>query len=119
MMCDHIRRFGQPEYNRVLSSHGARRRALGHTQCQELLIDHGATVGQAKNGAYVFLHHHGDEEATKPGSQEQYERLLTAFGAKAKAPRDCVKYLEGLGYSYGQAKTAVYQYRSRHGLIGR
>lgn len=117
-MCDDIKRFGQPEYNRVLNSHSARRRGLGQTGCQELLIDHGATFGQAKNGAYVFLHHHGDEEATKSGSQEQYERLLSAFGAKARAPRDCVNYLESQGYSYGQAKSAVYQYRSRHGLIG-
>lgn len=117
-MCEDIERFGQPEYNRVLQHHGARRRGLSQSKCQELLVDHGASLSQAKNGAYVYLHHHGDEKANTPGSQEEYERLLKAFGAKSKPPRLCVRYLESQGFSYGQAKTAVYQYRIRHGLIG-
>lgn len=116
-MCEAIKRFGQPEYNRVLDYHGARRRGLGQSECEELLVEHGASQGQAKNGAYVYLHHRGDSEGKVRGSREEYDRLLEKFGARKKSARECVRFLESHGFSYGQAKTAVYQYRYRNGLI--
>lgn len=57
-------------------------------------------------------------------SQDEYNRvlnehsaLLNKFRASQKNPQDCIRYLESLGFIYGQAKTAVYDYRLDRGLI--
>jgi hypothetical protein len=118
-MCQRIRQFGQAEYSRVLDYHGARTRSIGHAECAAILKAHGASAEQAKNGAYVYLHHGDRTVATKSGSRDEYTRLLNSFGASTKRPMDCIRFLERLGFSVGQAKTAVYNYRSERGLIGR
>lgn len=114
-----IKYFSQNEYNRVLDSYSSHARKFGQTKCEEILINHGASLHQAKNGAYVYLHHNGNLGGTLPGTREEYKRILDEFNAKNKTSQQCVKYLESLGYSYGQAKTAVYNYRQDSGLIGR
>jgi len=81
-------------------------------------MENGASAEQAKNGAYVYLHHNGNRNSLQKGSQEEYERILREFGADIKRPRECIKHLEKLGFSYGQSKTAVYNYRKSNGLIG-
>lgn len=111
--------FSQVEYSRLLDSHGARRRGLSQSECEELLIGAGATRQQAKNGAYVYLHHGNCVRARRRGAQSEYEEILSTFGARSKTPQECIRHLEALEYSYGQAKTAVYNYRVKHGLIGR
>lgn len=111
--------FSQEEYCRVLDSHGARRRGLSQSECEELLMGAGATKQQAKNGAYVYLHHGDRVRAGRRGTQAEYEEILTHFGARSKTPQECIRHLEALDFSYGQAKTAVYNYRVKYGLIGR
>lgn len=92
---------------------------MSHTECADLLIQHGASPEQAKNGAYIYLHHRNHTQATRTGTQEEYARLLEEFGAAHKRPIECIRHLEGLGFSVGQAKTAVHRYRSDRGLIRR
>lgn len=111
--------FSQSEYSRVLDSHRARPRGLTQTECENLLMGAGATRQQAKNGAYVYLHHGNNVKAQRRGSKAEYNQLLSNYGATTRQPRECIRYLEKLGFSYGQAKTAVYQYRVARGLIGR
>jgi hypothetical protein len=53
------------------------------------------------------------------GTQDEYDELLENFGARQKRQIECVRHLESLGYSYGQAKTAVYKYRVNRKLIGK
>ena len=110
-MCAPIKRFGQEEYDRVLNTHRARESQLGQAECESLLVEHGADAEQAKNGAYVFLHHPGSRSPTRRGSREEYARLLDHFGAAHRPAAESVRYLERLGFSYGQAHTAVYRYR--------
>lgn len=114
-----LTRFSQEEYSRLLDSHRARQRALSQGECEHLLITAGASYEQAKNGAYVYLHHGSHVTATRRASQSEYDGILNKFGARSKQPQECIQHLEGLGFSYGQAKTAVYKYRVNHGLIGR
>mgnify|MGYP000669196467 CR=1 FL=1 len=116
-MCDPIRYFDQKEYNRVLDSHGARIRGLSQGECESLLMDHGASYQQAKNGAYVYLHHGGGGSATSRTSQDEYARILNRFGAVGKTNLECVNHLQNFGFTYGQAKSAVYKYRQKRGLI--
>jgi len=112
-----IQRFSQDEYNRVLNEHSAKSKGLNQTACENILISAGASYEQAKNGAYVYLHHDGNAKGKIRGSREQYWALLNGFQATQKNPQDCIRYLESLGFSYGQAKTAVYNYRLDSGLI--
>jgi len=111
--------FNQHEYNRFLDSNNARQRKLSHTECEKLLMKAGATKGQAKNGAYVYLHHGSNTMSNLRGSQEEYEQMLKEFGAKSKSPKECIQFLESLGFAYRQSQTAVYKYRVKHGLIGK
>ncbi len=59
--------------------------------------------------------------ATKPGkiSQFTYERLLDEFGAGQRTTSDCVNHLVSMGYSKGQARSAVYRFRQRRGLVAK
>jgi hypothetical protein len=116
---EEIKYGSQSEYNRVLDAYSAQVRKLSQTQCEDILISHGASSSQAKNGAYVYLHHSGNLEGFRTGSREEYKRLLDEFEASSKSSQQCIKYLEGLGYRYGQSKTAVYNYRRERGLIGK
>jgi len=114
-----IQRFSQDEYNRVLDEHSAKSRGLSQTACESILVNNSASYEQAKNGAYVYLHHDGNVKGAIRGSREKYTELLNSFMATQKSPQDCIRYLESLGFSYGQAKTAVYNYRLDKGLIRR
>ena len=111
--------FSQQEYSRLLDGHRARQCDLSQGECEQLLIAAGASHEQAKNGAYVYLHHGSHVTATRRGSQSEYDTILNNFGARSKQPQQCIRHLEDLGFSYGQAKTAVYKYRVSHGLIPR
>ena len=116
---ENIKYYSQKEYNRVLDSYSSRPRKFSQTKCEDILIKHGASLQQAKNGAYVYLHHNGNVGGNLSGKKEEYNRLLNDFGAQDKSSKQCVQYLKSLGYSYGQSKTAVYNYRLDHGLIGK
>lgn len=114
-----LKDFSQKEYSRFLDSNRARQRGLSQAECEQLLVVSGATPQQAKNGAYVYLHHGSHVTAKREGSQSEYEGILDNFGPRSKAPQLCIRHLESLNFSYGQAKTAVYNYRLKHRLIGR
>jgi hypothetical protein len=51
--------------------------------------------------------------AHRKGDAKAYERLLSAFNAAAKPNGECVAYLVSLGFTQGQARNAVYRYRTR------
>jgi len=108
--------FKQKEYERVLDEHKAGANQFTQSQCEKILMNHGTSYEQAKNGAYKYLHHR-DSEASKKGSSEEYDKLLDKFDASRKQPKECIRYLESKGFSYGQANSAVYNYRKRRGLI--
>ena len=112
------KRFTQEEYSCLLDSHNARTLGLSQSECERLLMEAGTTREQAKNGAYVYLHHGENIISSRRGSREEYDRILNDFNAKTKVPMDCIRHLERLGFGYRQAQTAVYKYRERHGLIG-
>ena len=116
-MGDKISFFCQDEYTRVLDAHGARRQGLSQGNCERILIDAGADYGQAKNGAYVYLNHYKHQKMSERACQEDYDQIMDDFNARIRKPQDCIKHLESLGYSYGQAKSAVYKYRVNRGLI--
>ncbi len=111
-------RAAQEDYNRILDSYSARERGLGQVECENVLIKHGASDEQAKNGAYVYLHHDGNSLRTRTGSRREYDRLLESIDARNKKPKECIEFLKSKGFTYRQAQTAVYQYRRREGLIG-
>lgn len=113
-----LRTFSQQEYSRLLDGHNARKRALSQSECEGLLMSTGATKQQAKNGAYVYLHH-GDKVRTgRRGTKSEYEEILNRFDAMSKTSQECIRHLESLDFSYGQSKTAVYNYRVKNKLIG-
>ena len=114
-----LTKFSQIEYSRVLDINCARSKGLSQFECENILIEAGASAMQAKNGAYVYLHHGSSISATRKASQSEYEELINNFGGKEKESKDCIQYLEKMGFSYGQAKTAVYKYRVKNGLIGK
>lgn len=111
-------RFSQEEYSRLLDTHNARLLGLSQSECEQILMGAGATIEQAKNGAYVYLHHGANIISFRRGSRGEYDRILNDFNAKTKAPMDCIRHLEKLEFGYRQAQTAVYNCRKRHGLIG-
>lgn len=111
------KRFTQEEYIRLLDTHNARPLGLSQSECERLLMEAGATRGQAKNGTYVYLYHGANTFSSRRGSREEYDRMLKDFGAQTKAPMDCIRHLESLRFGYRQAQTAVYNYRKRHDLI--
>lgn len=55
--------------------------------------------------------------ASPRGRYEEYERILEHFGASDRANRESVRHLMDLGFSSGQARSAVHRYRERHGLL--
>jgi hypothetical protein len=112
-----VQRFSQNEYNRILDKHSAKSKGLGQTDCEDILTKHGASYEQAKNGAYVYIHHDGNPKGARRGNREEYAGLLNEFKANQKPPQDCIRYLKSLGFSYGQSKTAVHNYRCDKGLI--
>ncbi len=118
-MAKPIQYFSQHEYNRVLDAHSAENRQLSQTECERILMKHGAFPEQAKNGAYVYIHHDGNRGSNRRGTKKEYTRLLDEFDAQDKQPQDCIRYLKALGFSYGQSKTAVYNYRKDRDLIGK
>jgi len=92
-----IVRFSQEEYSRLLDSKNARKRRLSQTECERILMDAGATREQAKNGAYVYIHHGAHIFSHRRGSREEYEQILNDFGAKTKAPKDCILAIGDVG----------------------
>lgn len=110
-------RFSQEEYNRLLDAHNARLLGLSHSECKLILMGAGATIKQADNGAYVYLHHGGNITSSRRGSRGEYDRILNDFNAKTKVPKECIHHLKKLGFRFRQAQTAVYNYRERNGLI--
>jgi hypothetical protein len=112
-----LKYFSQEEYNRVLEKAGGKK--LPHSECVQILMAAGATYKQADNGAYIYLHHGNHLRRSHHGSQSEYERLLDEFGAEERGNMECIRYLESLGFSIGQAKNAVYNYRVKKGLIRR
>ena len=116
-MNEHIQHFRQGEYNRVLDKCNARKKDLSYSECVNILIDAGASYEQAKNGAYVYLHHKNHLNARHNMTQEKYDKILDNFNACNMEPKECIRHLEKMGYSYGQAKTAVYRYRVSRNLI--
>ena len=118
-MNERIQYFSQDEYTRILHQHNARARGLSQTGCEKILIDAGASYEQAKNGAYVYLHHGNHLIANRRTTQDEYDQILDDFDARNMAPKECIRHLEVMGFSYGQAKTAVYKYRVSRNLIGK
>lgn len=112
-----IKKRIQDDYNRILDSNRARAKRLSQSECEEILMSQGISYGQAKNGTHVYLNHGGDISSNRRGSHDEYEELLNRFDACDKQPKECINYLESLGFGYRQAQSAVYQYRVRKGLI--
>ena len=108
----------QIEYNKILDAANARENKLSHTECMKILRKKGYTYDQANNGSYVYLHHKNNITSKRRGSRKEYTRILDSFRAYDKTPKDCIAYLENMGFSYRQAQTAVYNYRKEKHLIG-
>jgi hypothetical protein len=106
-------RGSQAEYNAILDAAKARVRGLSQAECEGILVNRGYTKEQAKNGVYVYLHHGKNLVRKRRGSAEEYREILDAFGAALKEPKECIVHLEGMGFTYRQAQTAVYKYRPR------
>lgn len=118
-MNDKIQYFAQAEYSRILNLNNARERGLSQSECVRILVKAGASYKQADNGSYVYIHHGNYINKFLKGSQSEYFKILDEFGARGKSSQECIKYLENVGYSYGQSKTAVYKYRVKNNLIGK
>jgi len=118
-MNERIKHFSQDEYTRILDQHNARARGLSHSECEGILVDAGASHGQAKNGAYVYLHHENHLIAKRRTTQDEYNKILDNFDALNKTPKECIGHLEEMDFSYGQARSAVYNYRVAKKLIGK
>jgi len=114
-LSDHLKVFNQGEYSRILNEHNGRK--LSYTQCINVLMEYGASYNQAKNGAYIYLHHDSHLVVRLRGSQDHYNQVLDEFNGTTKNNMECIRYLENLGYSQGQAKNATYNYRKSKGLI--
>ena len=116
-MNDQLHYFGQKEYSRILEQNNASVKGLSQTECERILMNAGASHEQAKNGSYVYLHHGNHQQSAIHSTQSEYDTILDKFNASSKRPQECIKYLEEMGYSYGQSKTAVYKYRVKRNLI--
>jgi Holliday junction resolvasome RuvABC DNA-binding subunit len=57
------------------------------------------------------------EKKSVRASGQNYNDILTKFGAEHKPNRDSVRHLESLGYSLSQARNAVYQFRKGKGVV--
>lgn len=116
-MCENLRSFSQSEYTRVLDNHNGSQ--LSNAKCVRLLMEHCASYSQANNGAYIYLHHGAHLIKKQRGSQEKYNIVLDKFKGYLLSNMECIHYLESLGFSHGQAKNAVYNYRKANNLIHR
>ncbi|GBE38692.1 MAG TPA: hypothetical protein ENH35_03155 [Candidatus Moranbacteria bacterium] len=114
-MSDPLKSFNQREYSRILNEHNGCK--LSYSQCINYLMEHGASYNQAKNGAYTYLYHGNHLEVQQRGRQDLYNHLLDKFNGITKSNMECIRYLESLGFSQGQAKNAAYNYRKSKGLI--
>lgn len=112
-----IKKFTQGEYSVILDNHNGRK--LRNAQCIKILMEHGASYNQAKNGAYTYLHHGFYLKTKHKGSQEAYNQILDEINGHEMSNMECIRYLERLGFSQGQAKNAVYNYRKSKDLIKR
>ncbi len=112
-------RRSQAEYNKILDSANARRSGVSQGECERILIEHGCTYEQAKNGVYVYLHHRGNLKRKRRGCTAEYTAILEAFEADRKRPKECIDYLKLKGYTFRQAQSAVYKYRRSKGLTMR
>lgn len=112
-------RNSQQEYNNILDAVNAREKGLSQAECESLLIENGYTYEQAKNGSYVYLHHGNNLTSKRRGSKEEYAHILDSIQAEEKQPKECIAYLEKMGFSYRQAQTAIYNYRKERHLIGK
>ncbi len=107
-------RGDQAEYNRLLDNFGGR--AKTYQECVDYLVSLGFSHNQGNNAVHVYRKG-GRTQATFRLSRDERDRLLDQFGAKRKAPRECVDYLMNQGCTYRQATSAVYLYRKEKGLI--
>ena len=57
------------------------------------------------------------EQSPHRGREEDYEHILEAFEAAKRPTQESVRHLMALGFSLGQARSAVYRYRERRGLL--
>ena len=114
-MCKPLTRFKQNDYCRVLDNHNGNQ--LSYAQCVKILMDHGARYSQATAGAYIYLHHGQNLVVYEKGSQDYYDQILDKFQGTTKSNIECIRHLENLGYSQGQAKSAAYKYRKSKGLV--
>ncbi len=71
------------------------------------------SYGAADSAAYAYRRRKKGELRSRRGSQEEYDRLLDDFRAWDKdiPAKECEEYLQSLGFTYDQAKNAVYRYR--------
>ncbi|HCY87501.1 MAG TPA: hypothetical protein DHV36_20370 [Desulfobacteraceae bacterium] len=116
-MANEIKTFSQKEYSRILDLYHARTNGLSQTECEDILVQEGASYQQAKNGAYIYLHHGEHQILTHRMKQNEYDEILDKFEAINKTSMECIKHLESAGFNYGQSKNAVYKYRKARGLI--
>jgi hypothetical protein len=50
---------------------------------------------------------------TRKGSRAaDYKTILDRFSEGSRTRRECIQYLQSIGYSLGQARNAVYRYRT-------
>ena len=68
-MVEQIHYFSQDEYTRILDKQNACSQNLSQRECENILMDAGASYEQAKNGAYVYLHHGDHLTMYQRGSQ--------------------------------------------------
>jgi hypothetical protein len=61
-------------------------------------------MSRLKQGAIVNV-------GKRVGSGEEYTRILSVFEAELKKSREAVEHLKSLGFTTGQARSAVYRYR--------
>lgn len=114
-MCEKLKKFSNSEYCRILDNHNGRQ--LSNALCIRVLMEHGATYNQANNGAYTYLHHGSHLQVEGRGTQDKYNQILDEKGGHSMSNIECIRILEGLDFSQGQAKNAVYNYRKNKGLI--
>ena len=114
-----VMRGSQQEYNKILDAENAEKKGLSQTECMNILIKNGYTYNQANDGSYVYIHHRNSLTSKRRGTKEEYTRILDSIRAYEKKPKECIAYLESIGFGYRQAQTAVYNYRKEKHLIGR
>ena len=77
-MTKQIRFFKQKEYSRILDSYKTRDKNLSQSECERILMEHGASYQKAKNGAYVYLHHYRYSDPIQKASQNEYNKILVS-----------------------------------------